>query len=151
MSNFENPYQSPSQFGSSPRPDLSGKVKPPAIALLVVAPLGIVFALFDLVIRLINLSSGNVPVIFDQPGAQEGAMVGAWIGAGGDVIAIICQIVVIIGALNMMKMQNYGLALTACVLSVIPCLSACCVLGMPFGIWGLIVLNDPNVKSAFRG
>jgi hypothetical protein len=36
------------------------------------------------------------------------------------------------------------------ILVMIPCLSPCCILGIPIGIWGLIVLMDPNVKAAFR-
>jgi predicted Zn finger-like uncharacterized protein len=38
---------------------------------------------------------------------------------------------------------------TACILAMIPCVN-CCILGLPFGIWGLVVLNKPEVKDAFR-
>ena len=43
-----------------------------------------------------------------------------------------------------------GLALTGCILACIPCCSPGCVLGIPFGIWGLIVLNQEDVKRAFQ-
>jgi len=26
----------------------------------------------------------------------------------------------------------------------------CCLLGIPFGIWSLIALNNPDAKSAFQ-
>lgn len=150
MSNFENPYQPPNAPNQSYDPNTSTKVKVPAIALIVLGVLGIMFLIFDFVSRMINISNGTVMVIGDQPGAAEGAMIGAWIGAGVDVIAVICQVVVIMGAVGMLKMKNHGLAKTACIISLVPCISACCVVGIPFGIWGLVVLNDPVVKSAFR-
>lgn len=52
---------------------------------------------------------------------------------------------------RMQMLQSYGIALTGAILSVIPCVgSPCCALGIPFGIWALVVLNDPAVKAAFR-
>jgi hypothetical protein len=35
------------------------------------------------------------------------------------------------------------------ILSMIPC-SVCCIFTLPFSIWGLVVLNDANVKAAFK-
>ena len=40
-------------------------------------------------------------------------------------------------------------ALVSAVLALLPCLSPCCVLGLPFGIWALVTLNKPEVKEAF--
>lgn len=51
----------------------------------------------------------------------------------------------------MKNLESYGMALAACVVSIIPCYWNCCIFGMPFGIWGLVVLLDTNVKSAFPG
>lgn len=36
------------------------------------------------------------------------------------------------------------------ILSMVPCVSPCCLLGLPVGIWALVVLNTPEVKQAFR-
>jgi hypothetical protein len=55
---------------------------------------------------------------------------------------------IIRGAIKMRRLESYGLALTACILSIIPC-SGCCILGLVFGIWGLVVLNDQDVKGSF--
>ena len=66
-------------------------------------------------------------------------------------IGLACAIVVLLGAIRMKNLQSYGLAMTAAILSIIPCTSPCCFLiGMPIGIWALVVLNDPAVKAAFR-
>jgi hypothetical protein len=32
---------------------------------------------------------------------------------------------------------------------MIPCISPCCLLGLPIGIWALVVLLKPEVKAAF--
>ena len=59
------------------------------------------------------------------------------------------NVYIFIAALRMKRLQNYSMAKTAAILSVIPCLGPCYLLGIPFGIWALVVLADPNVKAAF--
>jgi hypothetical protein len=49
----------------------------------------------------------------------------------------------------MQSLRSYGFAFAAAILAMIPCLTPCCVLGLPFGIWALVVLNKPEVKSQF--
>ena len=70
-------------------------------------------------------------------------------GAAYDLLGIIADIVIILGAVRMKGLQGYGLAVAASVLALLPCLSPCCILSMPFGIWALIVLMRPEVKSQF--
>ena len=54
----------------------------------------------------------------------------------------------IFGALKMRNVQSYGLAMAAAITVMLPC-TCCCVLGLPAGIWALVVLNKPEVKAAF--
>lgn len=152
-----NPYSSPQTPGATPddgrnRAIAESKVKGPAIALMVLVPLGIIFLIFDLIGRVYNLNSGAPPFgAAADPGMAEGFVIGTYAGLFGDVIGIVLQVVVFMGAMNMLKLQKRSMAMAATVISVIPCIgSACCILGIPFGIWGLVVLNDPVVKSAFR-
>lgn len=56
---------------------------------------------------------------------------------------------VVFGAWKMKNLQSYGLAMTAAILSCIPCCGPCCCLGLIPGIWSLILLNRPDVKAAF--
>jgi hypothetical protein len=66
-------------------------------------------------------------------------------------IGLVVPIVVLLGTIRMEKLQSYGFAMTAAILSIIPCTSPCCFLiGTPIGIWALWVLTDPDVKAAFR-
>ena len=65
-------------------------------------------------------------------------------------IQFICGIVMIVSGVKMKKLQGHKLAMTASVFAMIPCTaSCCCVVGLPIGIWSLIVLNKPDVKAAF--
>ena len=36
------------------------------------------------------------------------------------------------------------------IVAMLPC-SGCCLLGLPIGIWAIIVLIDSDVKRAFNG
>jgi hypothetical protein len=50
----------------------------------------------------------------------------------------------------MMKLRSRGLALTASILAMIPFTSPCCLLGLPVGIWSMLVLSKPEVSAAFE-
>jgi hypothetical protein len=66
------------------------------------------------------------------------------------VIGAIVGVVVLLGASKMQRLESYGLVYAACLLALVPCVSPCCCLGLPLGIWALVVLNKPEVKSYFR-
>ncbi|HEY3969571.1 MAG TPA: protein kinase [Planctomycetaceae bacterium] len=53
-----------------------------------------------------------------------------------------------IGALNLRKLQLYPLALGATIAAMLPCTPGC-VVGLPCGIWALVVLGRPDVRAAF--
>jgi hypothetical protein len=56
--------------------------------------------------------------------------------------------ILILGALQMIRLRSYGWAVAASVLAVLP-LSAGFMIGVPMGIWALIVLYRPDVQEAF--
>jgi hypothetical protein len=55
-----------------------------------------------------------------------------------------------IGSIQMLRVRMRGLAVTASVLAMLLVWPGCCLLGLPFGIWSMIVLNQPEVRRAFR-
>jgi len=59
------------------------------------------------------------------------------------------NVAIVLGAISMLRLKNYRSAYTAAVLSLIPFCSPCFVLGIPFGIWALIVLHRADVKQRF--
>jgi hypothetical protein len=55
------------------------------------------------------------------------------------------------GAVQMYRGQMYGVCMAVAILSCIPCFcSSCWILGIPFGIWALVVMSDPSVKASFE-
>ena len=47
------------------------------------------------------------------------------------------------------KLESYTFAIIATIIAMVPCISPCCIVGLPIGIWALVVLNKPEVKGAF--
>ncbi|HET6575208.1 MAG TPA: hypothetical protein VFG68_16495 [Fimbriiglobus sp.] len=63
-------------------------------------------------------------------------------------IASVVGVLTIIGGVKMRSLRGRGLAMTGSILSMIPCTSGCCIVGLPVGIWALVALNNPDVKAA---
>ena len=130
-------------------------VKGPAIGLMVTAILGLIGVAGGLLFNLFALGGGRVgmPQMGD-PQMQKllNTMGGGGIGIIQNIIGGIVGIVVLMGALKMQRLQNYSFVFTASILAMLPCLSPCCIciLGLPVGIWALITLNKPEVKTAFQ-
>jgi tRNA A-37 threonylcarbamoyl transferase component Bud32/uncharacterized membrane protein len=56
---------------------------------------------------------------------------------------------IILGSQKMMKLEMFGMARLGCKLALLP-LGPAALLGIPIGIWTLMVLSHPKVRSAFR-
>lgn len=54
-----------------------------------------------------------------------------------------------LAAYRMRRLQLYGLAVTASILAMLPCHPGF-IIGLPIGLWSLVVLSRPDVKAAFR-
>ena len=133
----DNPYASPYAAGYQ-QPGLSrdaarSKVMGPAIALLLFALLATGFLCLGLI--------GAVIEAVDRPGGDGFGM------AMTLTFMLVMNLVIAVGAIRMMSLKNYGLALTAAIMSLL--CGLCSLLSLPFGIWALVVLCDSNVKSHF--
>jgi hypothetical protein len=84
---------------------------------------------------------------FDMAGIVKGATTG-YIVLGA--ISVISAILMIVGGIMMLRLRGYGIAVLGSVMALVPCLTPCCFLGIPFGIWALVVLSNAEVKEAFR-
>ena len=145
-----NPYESPPNpyayssppgggFGLPPmeKEYARGRLKIPAIVLIVLAALTAILRVVAVVIALQRAgNNGAPPMVLPE-------MVGHGIG-------LLLTIAVLVGCFKMLKVESYSGAMTAAIISVIPVCSPCLVLGIPFGIWAIIVLCDPRVKAAFK-
>lgn len=145
-------------YGSPvPTANAQQEVSTPAILLIVTGALGVLFALLGVVQSL--TSSGVPPEVLDQmrntPGMEQwadmlGRMTSGPLSLLSNMASLALSGFVLFGGLKMKNLESWGLALAASILAVIPCCNGCCCLGLPAGIWALVVLNKPEVKAAFR-
>jgi len=123
------------------------RLKLPAIFMIIVVCLSFVYNFLNLAANLLGFGQDN-PFMAQQqqldPSAQLAFAI-AWF-----VFCLVANSLVLIGSISMLRVGSYGLAMTAAIVSVIPCASPCCIFGIPFGIWALVVLNDDAVKAGFR-
>jgi hypothetical protein len=121
----------------------------PSILILVMGGIGVLFALMGLVTG----GSGVPASVMDNPQLtpEMKEMIAKFSGMGrfGNLIGIVLDGLMIYGALQMRSLKSFGLAMTSSILVMLPCAGCCCLLGLPIGIWALVTLNKPEVKSAF--
>jgi hypothetical protein len=121
----------------------------PAIALMAAAGLGIVIGLFFLVGAVAGPAQPPPPPPNADAGFRAGYAFGFHAGRyGPGVLSVIGGLVLLIGSILMLQMRSYGMAITTAIIALVPC-HCSCLLGVPFGIWALIVLNREDVREAF--
>lgn len=131
----------------APGPMAADQVSGPAIGLIVVAILGVIVQIASLIFNLVGAS------FFASSQMPKEAWANMFSGTIGVVSGIICILMgglVLFGALKMKKLESYRLAMAASIIAMIPCISPCCFIGLPIGIWAVVVLSKPEVKSAFH-
>ncbi len=62
---------------------------------------------------------------------------------------VLLNSIVLSGAIKMRKMQRHRSAVAGAAIAIIPVLSPLLILGIPFGIWAMIKLSDPEIKRYF--
>jgi hypothetical protein len=130
-----------------PGPSVAEQVNGPAIGLIVAAVLG---ALLKLVLLICNLLGASFASHSRMPSDAWVNLFSGALGAVSSVVGIALSVVILLGALKMRKLESHGFAMAASVIAMVPCLSPCCFLGLPIGIWAVVVLSKPEVKNAFH-
>lgn len=131
--------------------DPSAQVSGPSIGLLVTGIVGGIFSFLGLIMSFLGTSLSSLMADrvedFDDRYTQifEGAA-----GIATSLIGILVAAFIIYAALKMKNLSQYGLCMVASILAMIPCISPCCVIGLPIGIWCLVVLTKPEIKAAFH-
>lgn len=147
------PAPPPSAFPTSDgRAAALAAVKGPAVGLKVTAILGFIAVGLGLAINIWTLAGGNFGMQ-ELPNAQMQqyfTTLGGGMGIVQNLIGAVIGVLIWRGAAKMEALQNHQFALAASILAIIPCLSPCCLFGLPLGIWALVVLNKPEVKSQFN-
>ena len=128
--------------------DPVSQVNGPSVGLLVTGVIGAIFSAFMLIVTGIGLGIGSFWK-WRQIDWYNDFFEGV-IGLGSSIVGLIVAAFIIYAALKMKELQQWNLAIVASVLAMIPCISPCCIIGLPIGIWALVVLNRPEVKEAFH-
>ena len=168
----QSPYEPPQS--SAPFPENGGfknehassAVKGPAIGLLVAGILSLLGALYVVFQGVVTVFV--VPQMVEQaeqtdPNLQQqmeqlqqtgmdpetffqvyGGAILIWA-----ILLLISSLLMIVGAISMMRLKSRGLAMTASILAIVPCTSGCCLFSLPLGIWVLMVLSKDQVKAGF--
>ncbi len=147
LTHEQNPYAPPQTTAAREAPPLStvevrAKLRKPALGLLASAVWGIGVALFfGLTVAVEKIH--RLPRFTEQD-QSEIATYACMLLAFILVAATIAR-----GALAMLNASDLFAARNAAILAVLPCGGAW-LIGLPFGIWALIVLRDPRVRHEFR-
>jgi hypothetical protein len=118
----------------------------PAITLLVVGLLGLLVDAFQLV-QGVKIPEGYKDFVKKnfqaEPPTEES--VTYLIAAFASV-----SFVIVLGAIQMLRARMYPLAIAASLLAMINIGNACCCLGLPVGIWSLVILMRSDVRVLFQ-
>jgi hypothetical protein len=122
------------------------RVKWPAILMMITAGIGCFLHPVLMIMQMFGIGYVITEDSQETIGlAAGGTAVLVWLG-----FSQIAAIMVLVGAWKMKNLRAYGFSVTAMVFGILPCMSICCTFSLFVGIWGLVVLNDANVKAAFR-
>jgi hypothetical protein len=144
-----NPFQPPRHEGFSVAGRMSGVLDEADrvhIWVRLQAP-GFFLAIFSILMICMSLCSSAF-VVFAFPPVQPTMLMGIVIGA---LIIGSISVVTLIGSLKMRKLESYWFSIMACVLPMIPCFTSyLCIVALPLGTWGLIVLRNRQVRALFN-
>ena len=128
------------------------QVQGPALGLMIAAGIGLVFTLLGLAMNALGMGMGALNNVAEGgPGARYMQYMTGGVGIVFNLIALAVAGFIIWAAMQMKQLRNWNMAAAASVVAMIPCISPCCIIGLPIGIWSLIVLMKPEVKSSFTG
>jgi len=145
-----NPYHATPGSFQPPTPKTFNpmKVKAPAIALIVFG----VSCMLATIYSLVNALISDPPVL--PPDAPEFMVqmtkntVGPTAAAIQSVFVLVA-LFILVGGIQMLRLKSWGIALAASIVSMVNFSNCCCILGLPIGVWALVVLLMADVKQAF--
>jgi hypothetical protein len=120
----------------------------PAILLMVIGGIGLLWALVGLV------SGGNpeqvAAAVSDPnlpPWVKPAATSLAAAAPSINLVTLLWYALMILGTIQMLRLKMFPAAIATCVIAIIPC--QCCCLTLPIGVWALTILLRADVKAKF--
>jgi hypothetical protein len=128
----------------------------PATALIAVGVFSILLGLvFGLLAGAAVIAPDDEPAVgaAEQPTDREDEENERMLGVGLFVVVGLVQllhgVIVLCGAISMLRLKSSALGMTAAIAAGIPC-TMCFPVGLPIGVWALLALNHPDVRMAFE-
>ena len=153
MSTVPPPPPPPNPFSQQPQAQVSpdraiAELAGPSIGLMVTAIIGACLQAFGLFINMLGAGLSS----FTAGGREEQLLsyLSGGFGVVSSAIGLLIAGLIIYASIEMRNLRNWGLAMAASILAMVPCISPCCIIGLPMGIWSLVVLQRPDIKAAFR-
>ena len=129
------------------------KLRIPAIGILTTGAVGTMLSFYGLVSGLSENARQEIPPgmppEFERMFKAYLAFAEAYV-VPLNALALVLSLLSLLAGVRMLQRKSYGLVMAGVILATIPCVSPCCCLGLPFGIWALVVLSNTEVKAAFR-
>lgn len=121
--------------------DPATRVSAPAIGLMVAGGLSAAF----MICFMLFVAVAGVAAVADPEMAE--ALPGVGVLVAVSVVKLLLDILTIIAGNQMRQLRSWTLSMSGAVVALLPCF--CCFLGLPMGIWAIIVLIDQDVKRSF--
>lgn len=148
------PALAPLPAATSPgnRDSAKDQLNGPGIGLIVTGALNILFGLGRAALSLFFSAAMTGVASPSGPDAEFQKLIMMASGTMGIVLGAlgaICGAVTLFGGIKMRNLESYGLCMTGAILALLPCTSPCCLVGLPIGIWAIVILARNEVKSQF--
>ncbi len=130
------------------------KLKIPAIGIITTGALGGLLSLYGVIATLLG-SNKNAEIPPGMP-PEAAALLKKYLSVMEtfnlplNLLALVMSVVTLMAGIRMLQRRSYGLVMTGVIIGMLPCLSACCCTGLPFGIWALVVLSNEEVRKSFH-
>ena len=134
-----NPYTPPDTVDAETdrMKEVKQRLSRPATALIIMSSTQSVFASLPVVTSVLFLVQGETQAVnVTQLGLFS--------------LQFVTSVIIAIGAAKMAFLESHFLGRVAGFLACIPFITPFIIVGIPFGIWSLILLSDPTVRVAFR-
>lgn len=122
--------------------DPTTRVSAPAIGLMAAGGLSAAVTL----VYILFIAVVGIAAVADQDSADALPGVGVLVGAA--IVKLALDALTIFAGYQMRQLRNWTLSVGGAVAALLPC-SICCLLGLPIGIWAIVVLIDEDVKRSF--
>ncbi len=97
----------------------------------------------------VNGPLAKVPLLVAQVDSRPLASYGVGVIGLAMLLNLAFSVTLLIGGWRMRQARSYGLSVIAAIMALLPCTFGW-IVGLPIGIWALVVLMDPEVKAAFE-